>query len=165
MVLVTDTFITLDDLKELKPIECPSRGQINFPCVICQDCEIGLAEETFGDGVLIETTVNSILVHLNLELKENTPMEKFVLGLLKTSLSKIVPYVQKSDYELGDLTIMITDDKKDDTELIKHINDFLSGFILRWRQLSIESNRMLKDWADRIGKQLAAQYFKEVTIR
>lgn len=149
----------------MKPIECPTRGKINFPCVICQECEIGMAEQNFGDGVLIESTVNSVLVHLNLELKENTPMEKYVLGLLKASLSNVVPYVQKGDFELGDLTIMITDDKKDDADMVDHINKFLTGFIIQWRQLSIESNRIMKDWADRIGKKLAAQYFKEITIR
>ncbi|MCY3410915.1 MAG: hypothetical protein INQ03_04675 [Candidatus Heimdallarchaeota archaeon] len=161
---MSTSYISLEDLADMKPIECPQRGGVNFPCVICKECEIGESSLEFGDGVMIEKSVNSVLLHLSLHLKEGDPFEPFVLKLLKSSISKIVPYVQKGDWEEGDLTIMISDDKKDDAEMVEHINEFLNGFVVRWRQLSIESKRMLKDWSDRMGKQLALQYFKEFSM-
>lgn len=155
--------IKLEDFKDLKPIECPTRGMINFPCVICKECDIGAVMLTFSEGVLIETTVNSVLIHLSLDIQDNQAFEKQALKALKANISKIVPYVQKGDWEEGDLTIMITDEKKDDETMIKHINNFLVEFQIEWRKLAIEANRMVRDWSERIAKQISLKYFKELS--
>ena len=142
---------------------CPSRGGVNFPCVVCKECEIGEVVLTFSEGVLIETTVNSVLIHLSLDMKDNQVFEKQALKSLKANISKIVPYVQKGDWEEGDLTIMVTDAKKDDAEMIEHINNFLVEFQIEWRKLAIEATRMFRDWSERIAKKLALKYFKELS--
>ncbi len=152
--------LTLEHVADLKPIECPTRGYINFPCAICKNCEIGAVELTFEEGVLIEKTVNSILVHLLLDKVEGHSLEKISLTFLKASLSKIVPIIQKSDWEEGDLTIMLTDDTKDDAELIQNVSNFLEGFPQSWRQMAVEAKRALTNWANQNAKKLGHRYFK-----
>jgi hypothetical protein len=152
--------LTLEHLADLKPIECPTRGYINFPCAICKGCEIGAVEITFEEGLLIEKTVNSILLHILLDKIENDPLELLSLKFLKTSLSKIVPIIQKSDWEEGDLTIMLTDETKDDIELIQNVSNFLEGFPQSWRQMAVQAKRALTNWSNQNAKQLAHKYFK-----
>lgn len=152
--------LTLEYVADLKPIECPTRGYINFPCAICKSCDIGVVELSFEEGILIEKTVNSILVHILLDKIENNSLEKISLTYLKTSLSKIIPIIQKSDWEEGDLTIMLTDETKDDIELIQNVSNFLEGFPQNWRQMAVEAKRAMSNWANQNAKQLGHKYFK-----
>ena len=153
--------IQLEEIYDLKPIQCPQRGGINFPCVICKQCEIGDVTLTFGDGYLVENTVNSILIHIPLEMSEDV-VEKAALDYLKAKLSEKVPPIQRGDWDEGDVAIMITNDMAKDLELVKNVENFLKEFPNQWRSLAVQAKRQLKTWADNNAKQLAHKYFREI---
>ena len=158
---MSEGLIELDRIDKLREIECPSRGNINFPCAVCQECEIGVVDVQMGDGVLIENTVNSILIHLELPIRDDA-VEKAILLSLKSALSEKVPSVQKGTWDGGELSILITTDMINDKALISNIKSFLKGFPLEGRHLAIQARRALTDWAQKNSAQLAHKYFREL---
>ena len=153
--------ISLEELGSLNPIECPIRGKINFPCAICKQCDIGEVTLTFGDGYLAENTVNSVLYHISLDMRDD-PVEKAALGLLKAQLSEKVPAIQKGEWDEGDLAILITDDMAKDENLVTGVAKFIQEFPQTWRMLAIEAKRSLATWAQTNAKQSLHKYFRDV---
>lgn len=153
------------DFERLKPIECPKRGLINFPCVICQECEIGEVTMTSGDGYMVENTVNSVLIHLELNIQPDDPLEKAALKSLKNSLSEKIPAIQRGDWELGEFQIMITNDMiSSDKLIVNNVSRFVEEFPRQFRQLMITAKRTLSNWSDKEAGKYAHLYFKEVSI-
>ena len=148
-------------LENLQPIECPTRGKINFPCVICQECEIGEVTMSIGTGYMVENTVNSILIHMELNLQDD-PIEKAALQILKNGLTQKIPAIQKGEWELGDFQIMLTNDMVQDKELIQNVQTFMAEFPRQFRQLIIGAKRALTRWSENEVKQIAHKYFKEM---
>jgi hypothetical protein len=154
-----DSFITIEEFKELKPIECPSRGGINFPCVICRECEIGTVMTTFEEDMLIETTVNSVLIHINLGIEErNDEIEKFALKRMKSSLSKEIPYLQKSSWDEGDVTLMIDDSVTSDQVNIQKIQYFINSFPKEWPRYAIGAKQAFSKWETQSTKEIAFNF-------
>ncbi|MDH5401040.1 MAG: hypothetical protein OEY49_01005 [Candidatus Heimdallarchaeota archaeon] len=153
--------ITLKNLSELTPIQCPSRGNVNFPCVICKECEIGNVEITFGDHYLVENTVNSILIHINMDIQPD-PLEKVALNLVKNDFSKKIPAIQRGDWEEGDIAIMITNDMIADSGMIQNLVKFIHDFPKQWRQISIDAKRQMNKWSATQVNQLSHRYFRGV---
>lgn len=158
---MSSNLITLEELKNLKPIQCPSRGGVNFPCVICKECEIGAVTETFGSGYLAENTVNSVLFHISVDLRDDG-VEEIALSFLKASLSKLVPIIQKGDWDEGDLAILITDEQAKDKVLVDNAAKFISDFPNQWRMLAVQAKRAITNFSDTNAKQLAHKYFQEL---
>jgi hypothetical protein len=162
---ISDDALPLTILSDkLKPIECPTRGYINFPCAICQECEIGVVDVQFEDGVLIENTVNSILIHLELPMRTGDAVERAALESLKAQLSEIISAIQKGTWEGGDFSILLTDELVKDKTLVSNIERFVAEFPQEWRRLSVEAKRKITEWAKNNSKQLAHKYFREVTL-
>ncbi len=159
-----DTMIELNlaqPVENLKAIECPQRGGINFPCAICQECEIGQVTLTAGDGYMIENTVNSILIHLELQVQDD-PVEQAALKILKQRLSEKIPAIQRGSWELGDFQIMLTNDMVHDKQLVENVKRFMKEFPGQARQLMIGAKRAITRWSDNEVKQLAHRYFREI---
>jgi len=148
-------------LDNLAPIECPQRGDINFPCVICQECEIGEVIMTSGDGYMIENTVNSILIHMELGIQDD-PLERAALQFIKNGLSEKIPAIQKGRWEMGEFQIMLTDSMVEDKELVDNVKKFMEEFPRQFRQMMIGAKRALSTWAEKETKQLAHRYFREM---
>lgn len=157
---MTGDYIELVMIDKLKPIECPTRGFINFPCAICQECDIGVVDLQFEKGILIENTVNSILIHLELPIRDD-PVEKAILSLLKAGLAAKISAIQKGDWEGGDISFLLTDEMAKNKELIENIRRFIYDFPGEWRQLAIGAKRQLKEWSESNANKLAHRYFKE----
>lgn len=151
--------ITAQELTQLKPIECPQRGGVNYPCVVCQECEIGEVTMTFGEGYLVENTVNSILIHLELPVQDD-PLEKAVLKILKGQLSEKIPAIQKGDWEAGDLQIMLTDSMVRNPQLINDVGNFINQYPPQFRQFVIAAKRQLTTWSAKQSEQLAHKFFR-----
>ncbi len=150
--------ITLEEFRILKPIECPSRGGINFPCAICRECEIGAVTQTFEENMLIESTVNSVLIHINLDLGDE--FERFVLKRLKSELSKNIPQVQKGDWDEGDITILVDDALSQNEESLKKIEWLLWYLPNKWKQLAISAKQVFSKWENQTVKQIVFQFEK-----
>ena len=150
--------ITLEEFRTLKPIECPSRGGINFPCAICRECDIGSVTQTFEENMLIESTVNSVLIHLNLEIGDE--FERFVLKRLKSELSKQIPQVQKGDWDEGDITILVDDALSQNEEDLRKIEWLLWYLPNKWKQLAISAKQVFSKWESQTVKQIVFQFEK-----
>lgn len=148
-------------IENLKAIECPQRGGINFPCAICQECEIGEVTMTVGDGFMIENTVNSVLIHMELAVQADDPIEQAALKILKQGLSEKVSAIQRGKWEMGDFQIMLTNDMITDKQLIEDVKKFMEEFPRQVRQMMIGAKRALTRWSDTEVKQLAHRYFRE----
>lgn len=139
--------IILEEWKNLKPIECPSRGGINFPCVVCRECEIGEVTTSFEEIIIVESTVNSILVHLDLGLAErDDDIEMFALKRLKQGLSKVIPAIQRSNWDEGDITIMIDDDMAKDPVTLQKVHYFINTFSKDWPRYATEAKQAFTKW-------------------
>ncbi len=156
------SIINLEEITQIKPIECPNRGGINFPCVICKECDIGIASITLEDNYIVESTVNSVLIHMMLNMKENDPVEKAALKMLKGQLSKLIPPIQRGDWDEGDLSILITTELIDDKDLLNNIDHFVKGFPTIWRKLAVEAKRALTKWSETNANSIAHQFFREL---
>ncbi|OLS28301.1 MAG: hypothetical protein HeimC2_07930 [Candidatus Heimdallarchaeota archaeon LC_2] len=150
--------------EKLTPIECPTRGLINFPCAICQECEIGTVDVQFEDGVLIENTVNSILIHMELPMRGNDAVELAALEALKAQLSEKIAPIQKGTWEGGDFSILLTDELVKDKVLVSNIERFVAEFPREWSRLSVDAKRKITEWAKASSKQLAHKYFREISF-
>jgi len=147
-------------LENLKAIECPQRGGINFPCAICQECEIGEVTMTIGTGYTVENTVNSVLIHMELAVQDD-PIEQAALKILKQGLSKKISAIQRGNWEMGDFQIMLTNDMVSDKQLIEDVKKFMEEFPSQVRQMMIGAKRALTRWSETEVKQLAHKYFRE----
>lgn len=152
--------INIEEVSTLKAIECPTRGGINFPCAICKSCEIGQVALTFGDGYLVENTVNSLLIHIELQMTDDD-LERISLNYLKAKISENVPPIQKGNWEEGDLAILITNDMVSDVQLINDIAKFIKEFPPQWRRMAIEAKRTIKNWSDSSARQVTHEFFKQ----
>ncbi|MCH8906424.1 MAG: hypothetical protein IH840_04970 [Candidatus Heimdallarchaeota archaeon] len=160
--LVVDDLISIELISKFEAIKCPMRGGINFPCVICQECEIGTVDIVIEDGVMIENTVNSMIIHLELPMRENDPIEQAALALLRQKLSEKLSVIQKGEWEGGEIAIMLTDGMKDDNILRQNVNKFIRDFPTEWRRLAIQAKRELTDWSEKHAKQIARAYFNKM---
>lgn len=157
--LMVDNFISIEEFKELKPIECPSRGGINFPCVICRECEIGSVMTTFEEDMLIETTVNSMLIHINLGVEErNDDIEKFALKRVKASLAKEIPPLQKGSWMEGDITIMVDDGMASDPVTVQKIQWLINTFPKQWPRHAIGAKQAFTRWESQLTKEISFNY-------
>ncbi len=156
---MSDRFIILEEWKELKPIECPQRGGINFPCVICRECEIGDVTTSFEEHLILESTVNSVLVHIDLGLKErNDDIEKFSLKRVKIGLSKAIPAIQRSDWEEGDITIMIDDEMAKDPVTLQKIHYFINTFHREWPRFASQAKQAFTKWETQLVREIKFDY-------
>ena len=158
---MTGDYVELPMAEKLKPIECPTRGFINFPCAICQECEIGAVDLQFDKGILIENTVNSILIHLELPMRKDDPIEKSILDSLKAGLATKISAIQKGTWEGGDISFLLTDEMVKDKSLVENTRRFIYDFPGLWSQLAIEGKRQLTEWSKNNTNKLAHRYFKE----
>lgn len=161
---MTGDLIKLEMVDKLQPIECPTRGYINFPCAICQECEIGTVDVQMEDGLLIENTVNSILIHMELPMRDDDPVERAALISLKAQMSEKIAAIQKGHWEGGDFSILLTDELVKDKVLVANIERFISEFPREWSMLAVQAKRKITEWAKTSSKQLAHKYFREVSI-
>ncbi|MHA2249203.1 MAG: hypothetical protein ACXAD7_02520 [Candidatus Kariarchaeaceae archaeon] len=150
--------ISLEEVSNLKSIECPKRGGINFPCAICKECDIGAVTLTFGDGYLVENTVNSILIHLELQMRDDQ-LEQIALGFLKAKLSEKIPAIQKGNWEEGDIAILLTNEMAKEVQLVNDVAKFIKDFPPTWRMLAIQAKRAITNWSETNVKQIGHKYF------
>ncbi len=150
------SYVTLEEFRSLSPIECPTRGGINFPCAVCRECEIGSVTQTFEEDMLIESTVNSVLVHLNLDVGDE--FERFVLKRLKTELSKQIPAVQKGDWDEGDISILVDDALASNEDELKKIEWLLWYLPRNWKQMAISAKQTFSKWEAQTVKQIVFHY-------
>ncbi len=148
----------LQEFQSLKPIECPKRGGINFPCAICRECEIGEVEMLVEDNVVVEKTVNSIMIHLNLHVSDE--FEKYALSRMKSTLSKSIQIVQKSDWDAGDFTIMVDDNMVSNEETITKVFWLVDYFQNNWKKLAISAKQIFTNWENQTAKQISFSYEK-----
>ncbi len=153
------SYITLEEFRNLRPIECPSRGGINFPCAVCRECEIGAVTQTFETDMLIESTVNSVLVHLNLDVSDE--FERYVLSRLKSELSRHISAVQKGDWAEGDITIMVDNVMAEDEAELRKVEWLLSYLPQNWKQMAISAKQAFGKWEAQTVKQIVFNYEKQ----
>ena len=154
--------IVAQPFENLKSIECPQRGGINFPCAICQECDIGEMTLTSGNGYVVENTVNSVLIHVELNIQKDDPLEQAALKALKNSLSEKVSFIQKGDWELGEFQILLSNDMIKNMEVIGQVESFIEDFPKQFRKLMIDAKRALTTWSEKEATAFAHKHFRNL---
>ena len=129
---------------EFKPIECPKRGGIDFPCVICQECEIGTPEVILEGDMLIEKTVNSAIVSIPLELEDD-----FEEMMLKSYLEKIgtkKSFIMKQPAEGYQVSFFIDSSMVKTRQQRKQVEEFILNFQRHWKSLLSRLKSLLNKW-------------------
>ena len=129
---------------EFKPIECPKRGGIDFPCVICQQCEIGEVEVILEDDFLIEKTVNSAIVSMLLKLEEE--FEEVLLGRFLQSLGTKTSLVMKKPMEGYQVSFFIDQNAVASPEKKRKTEAFIQDFTNMWKSALTRAKSVLNKW-------------------
>lgn len=158
--MVIEDLKLIDDFNSLKPIECPQRGGINFPCVICRECEIGEIKLEIIGNKIIEKTVNSILIHIELGMRKDDELEKFALKRLKAGLSKKHSWIQRSEWEEGDVTVMVDNNMAENEKSFNQIIHFLNFFPQNWRRYVTGAKQAFTKWENQSVKEISFELEK-----
>ena len=129
---------------EFKPIECPKRGGIDFPCVICQECEIGTPEIILEGDILIEKTINSAIISIPLELEND--FEEVMLKSYLQSVGSKTSFIMKKPAEGYQVSFFIDASMVRTKQQRKQIEEFIQGFERHWKSLLARLKSVLKKW-------------------
>ncbi len=129
---------------EFKPIECPKRGGIDFPCVICQQCEIGEVEVILEEDFLIEKTVNSAIISMLLKLEDE--FEEVLLGRFLQSLGSKTSLVMKKPMEGYQVSFFIDQNAIASPEKKRKTETFIQDFTNMWKSAMTKAKSVLNKW-------------------
>ena len=129
---------------DLHQIQCPQRGGINFPCVICQACEIGKVESLFMNEIFIEKTVNSTFLSLNIELKDD--FEELLLQSYLEQIGNKTSFISKKPQPGFQVTFYIDEEMVKTQEQEEKIMKFIENFHNYWKSFVSRAKTYLNKW-------------------
>ncbi len=129
---------------EFNAIECPKRGGIDFPCVICQQCEIGAVEVILEEDFLIENTVNSAIVSMLLKLEDE--FEEVLLTRFLQSLGSKTSLVMKKPMEGYQVSFFIDQNAIATPEKRRKTEVFIREFPNMWKSAMTKAKSVLNKW-------------------
>ena len=147
------------ELKELLnfiTVECPSRGGINFPCVLCLSCEIGTEgyQQVMLDNMFVETALNSAIISVDLNL--DSDFEGILLKKLLVQLSRNSPYVLKEAQEGSDISFYLDYDMvQQNPELIETMSRIIQNFKSHMRQELTKGRGYVNKWIREAEKSVS----------
>ncbi|UJG43616.1 MAG: hypothetical protein K9W46_00190 [Candidatus Heimdallarchaeum endolithica] len=131
---------------------CPMKG-INYPCVVCKECQKMELKQYFLENGLIEKTKNSSLISLIIEIKD--PFDDMLLKRICKTLFKETGIVMSEPEPGFSVTFFITpallEKVESKEDLIKFIKDFPHTFLTE----TISAKSALNKWERVTAKRLA----------
>ncbi len=140
---------------EFNPIECPKRGGIDFPCVICQQCEIGEVEVILEEDFLIEKTVNSAIISMLLKLEDE--FEEVLLGRFLQSLGSKTSLVMKKPMEGYQVSFFIDQNAIASLEKKRKTETFILDFPNMWKSAMTKAKSVLNKWERDVVQDIASR--------
>ncbi|MHA1910720.1 MAG: hypothetical protein ACTSYA_03400 [Candidatus Kariarchaeaceae archaeon] len=137
----------LKELLSFKTVECPQRGGINFPCVVCMNCKIGTEgyQQTMFDNMFVETSINSAIISVDLDLESD--FEGILLKKLLVQLSRNSPYVLKEAQEGSDISFYIDYDMvHQNPDIINKLSNIIHNFKSMMRQELTKGRGYVNKW-------------------
>lgn len=138
------------ELKELLTffsVECPQRGGINFPCIICLSCSIGTEgyQQILIENMFVETALNSAIISVDLNLESD--FEGMLLKRLLVQLSRNSPYVLKEAQEGSDISFYLDYDMvQSNPEIVDKISYMIHNFKSLMRQELTKGRGYVNKW-------------------
>ena len=145
----------LKELLSFMTVECPSRGGINFPCIVCLSCDIGTQgyQQTMLENMFVETSLNSAIISVDLNL--DSDFEGILLKKLLVQLSRNSPYVLKEAQEGSDISFYLDYDMlQQNPDLIDKMNDIIHNFKSHMRQELTKGRGYVNKWIREAEKSM-----------
>ena len=137
----------LKELLNFMTVECPQRGGINFPCIICLSCSIGTEgyQQTMMENMFVETALNSAIISVDLHLESD--FEGILLKKLLVQLSRNSPYVLKEAQEGTDISFYLDYDMvHQNPEIINTLSNIIQNFKSLMRQELTKGRGYVNKW-------------------
>ncbi|MHA1223392.1 MAG: hypothetical protein ACTSSG_04710 [Candidatus Heimdallarchaeaceae archaeon] len=136
---------------KLESFICPQRN-INYPCVICKECQLMELKQYSLKNGFIEKTKNSSLISLILELRD--PFDDMLLRRLSYSLSEATGIVQKEPEPGFSITFYISNALLEKIQDKSKLVDFIYNFQHTFLSETIAAKGALNKWERSTTKRL-----------
>ena len=146
----------LNELLNFITVDCPQRGGINFPCVVCLSCKIGTEgyQQTLLDNMFVETALNSAIISVDLGLESD--FEGILLKKLLVQLSRNSPYVLKEAQEGSDISFYLDYDMvQQNPDIINKMSIIISNFKSLMRQELTKGRGFVNKWIREAEKSMS----------
>jgi hypothetical protein len=144
----------IDELLKLKKYICQHKGNIDFPCIFCDDCPDGINVPQiyeFENGIG-KKTINSSILSIKIPLQDE--VERFLLRRLMSDMGGRHKLIMKEPEDGYEISFFISDDIVRYEEERERIKTFILNFPDYLRMQITYGKSNLNKWIRQVSNEI-----------